>query len=424
MTDPDETARPRGPLSGVRVVDLSTVLLGPYATQILGDLGAEVIKVESPEGDMLRYGGPPARHRDMGPIFIQVNRNKRSIVLDLKTRGGAAILRRLLSRADLFLTNVRPKGLARLGFDYEAVAAVKPDIVYVSCVGFATNGPYGERQAFDDLIQAASGAASLMSRVDGDPEPRFIPSLVADKTTGLHAVYAALAALFHRARTGEGQHVEVPMLESFTSFLLAEHLYGRSFDPPTGPSGYTRVLNPNRKPFPTRDGHIFIMPYSDGQWATFFALGGRPGLMDDPRFSDFAERTRNIATLYGLIREVAATKTSAEWLDLLDKADIPAMRVNDLDAVAGDPHVAATGFLARREHPTEGAYVTPRPPVAFSRTPGGIGRDAPRLGADGPAIAAEAGFSAEEIAALARDGAFGPQGIAAATTPPRSGDPS
>jgi len=405
-----EAADAPGPLAGIRVLDLTTVLLGPYAAQILGDLGADVIKIETPEGDMLRYGGPPAKHADMGPIFIQVNRNKRSLVLDLKTSDGQAALRRLIPSADIFLTNIRPQGIARLGFDDAGVRALNPGIIYVSCVGFGSDGPYASRQAYDDLIQAASGAASLLSRVDGNPEPRYLPSLIADKTTGLHAVYAALAALFHRQRTGEGQFVEVPMLESFTSFLMAEHLYGRSFVPPTGHAGYTRVLNPNRRPFKTQDGFLAILPYSDAQWGTFFELGGRPGVMAEERFATFAARTRNIQALYALIEEVSASRTTDEWLGLLADANIPAMRINSLDDVENDPHLAATGFFAPRTHPTEGPYKTMAPPVRFSASPGSIRSDAPRLGADTRDVLREAGFSDAEIDDMASKGAFGTSG--------------
>ncbi len=396
----------KGPLAGIKILDMTSVLLGPYATQILGDMGADVIKVENPGGDIIRYGGP-SRSKGMGPIYMTVNRNKRSLVLDLKKDSAKKILKDLIKQSDVFIHNVRQGGISRLGFDYDNVKALKPDILYVHAVGYGSKGAYEGRQAYDDLVQSASGAANLLGRLDGNPEPRYIPALIADKTTGLHAVYAVLAGLFHRERTGEGQRIEVPMLESFVSFLMAEHLYGHTFDPPMSHTGYTRVINPNRKPYKTKDGYLGIMPYSDDQWAEFFRLGGKGEVWDDPRFSTFDERTKNIKALYGLIGETTETKTTDEWADLLEKANIPAMRVNDLDDLASDEHLTSVGFFERRDHPTEGPWVSMKPPVDFEKSPCSIRRDPPRLGIDGEEILSELGYSEDDIATLRADGVLG-----------------
>lgn len=395
-----------GPLKGVKVIDLTTVLLGPYATQILGDLGADVIKVENPAGDILRWGGP-GRSKDMGPIYLNVNRNKRSLSLDLKRPEAKKALRKLIETADVFIHNIRDKAIAKLGFDYEAVKEINPDIIYVHAVGFSKDGAYAGRQAYDDLVQAASGTTNFMSLVDGNPEPRYLPALVADKTTGLHAVYATLAALFHRERTGMGQFVEVPMLESFVSFSFAEHLYGHTFVPPTGQMGYKRVMNKNRKPYKTKDGYLSIVPYDDRQWTEFFKLGGRDEIYEDPRFSTYKARIENTESLYGLIAEVAATKTTEEWLHLLDKARIPAMRANDFDTLMTDEHLTSVDFFEEHDHPTEGKYVQMKAPINFEKSPSALRHHPPHLGEDNEEILREYGFSGSEITAMKKAGAFG-----------------
>ena len=402
-----------GPLAGIRLIDMTGVLLGPYATQILGDLGADIIKVEAPDGDILRWGVPPTDrniHPDMGPIYLTVNRNKRSVVLDLQKEGGREAMRRLLKSADAFMTNVRGAGLARLGFDYEGAKAIKPDLVYVHCVGFAEGGAYAGRQAYDDLVQAASGITDLMPRVDGDPTPRMLPSLVADKATGLHAVYATLAALFHRERTGEGQYVEVPMMEAMVSFTMAEHLFGAVYDGEAGLDegyGYPRVMTRNRRPYPTKDGYIAILPYRDRDWPTFFEIAGRRDLWDAFPHKDYAARTRHTEELYGLIGSVTPELTTDDWLEKLTAANIPAMKVNRLSDLMDDPHMQSVGFFERRDHPTEGPYTAMAHPVNFKGTPASIRTDAPRLGADGRAAMAELGFDEDDVRALEEEGALG-----------------
>lgn len=369
-----------GPLAGIKIVDMSSVVLGPFATLIFGDLGADVIKIETGKGDIMRYAGASPTG-DLGPIYTNLNRNKASVELDAKTNEGKAALTALLKDADIFFHNVRMAGMARLGFDYEAVKAINPSIVYVHCAGFGADGPYASRQAYDDLIQAASGFAHLNTLRDGSA-PAYAPSLVADKTVGLFATYATLAALYHREKTGEGQFVQVPMLEAFTFFNMVENLYGETFLPGNGKVAYTRSVNRNRKPYPTKDGHIALVPYSDAQWETFFELGGKPGVFDDPRFATYAARTENIGALYGLIEEVSATKTTDEWLGLMAEAQIPAMRFNEMADVVSDPHLEAVDFFESRQHAEAGAYRSMKHPVHFSATPANVRRDPPTLGAD------------------------------------------
>ena len=375
-------SEPTGPLKGIKVVDMSTVVLGPMATLLLADMGAEVIKIEHREGntpgDVMRYAGWSPTG-DLGPIFAALNRNKKGLELNVNKAEGKRVLTQLIADADIFFHNVRMAGMKRLGFDYAAVKAINPGIVYVHCAGFGTGGPHEHRQAYDDLIQGATGFAALFEERDGG-RPAYAPSLIADKTVGLFASNAALAALLHRERTGEGQFVQVPMFESFTWFNMAENLYGATFAEGDGKLGYTRSINPRRRPYPTSDGYIGIMPYSDRQWAKFFELGGRPGTMEDERFATYPRRTEHTAELYALIEEVAATKTTGEWMALLDEHHIPAMRYNRMDDMLTEEHLAATGFFQHREGEHMGAYRSMRHPVSFSATPASVHGDPPRLG--------------------------------------------
>ncbi|MGD8859606.1 MAG: CoA transferase [Myxococcales bacterium] len=395
------------PLSGYRVIDMTAVVAGPYATQIIADLGADVIKIESPGGDLMRGAGKGKRHADMAPIYLTINRNKRSVCLDLKRESAREVMRRLLAGADAFVTNVRPQGLRRLGFDYEGVRGVRPDIVYVHLVGFGSRGRYAGRQAYDDLVQAASGIADLLPRTERGGDPRFLPSLIADKATGLHAVYGLLAALLHRERTGEGQFVEVPMLESLVSFNLVEHLYGHVHVPPTAQWGYTRVLTPNRRPFRTKDAFIAIMPYTDEHWPLFFELAGHAQMWDRWRNASIQDRTRHIDELYATIGKVTREKTTDEWMELLDAHNIPCMRINRLEDLPDDPHLRDVEFFEPHRHPTEGDYVSMRHPVRFSRNDTPLRLHPPRLGADSAAVLDELGFGEDEIRALIADGSVG-----------------
>ena len=391
-----------GPLSGVRIVDCTTVVLGPWAAQQLGDMGAEVIKVEPPEGDTTRQLGP-MKNPNMGAFYLACNRNKRSIVLDLKQPAARDALLRLVKDANVLLHNYRPQAARRLGMSYETFRAVNPGIVYVGTYGFRAAGPYGDKPAYDDIIQAASGIASLQASIVG--EPRYVPTIVADKTSSMTVLAAVLAALYHQARTGEGQEVEVPMFESLAAWVMVEHLYGETFTPAADTIGYKRILNPNRRPFKTKDGYLAILPYTDQNWRDFFQLTGRQDLADDPRYKTLGTRLRHIEGLYAEVAKVAVTRTNTEWLAELDRRNIPAMTVNSLESLLHDPHLEAVGFWQLVEHPTEGPLRLPGLPATYGKTPGGIRRLPPRLGEHSEEILREAGFGADEVAALLASGA-------------------
>jgi crotonobetainyl-CoA:carnitine CoA-transferase CaiB-like acyl-CoA transferase len=391
-----------GPLAGVRVVDCTTVVLGPWAAQQLGDLGADVIKVEPPEGDTTRQLGP-MRNPDMGAFYLAVNRNKRSIVLDLKQESARAVLLRLAEKADVLLHNYRPRAARRLGLSYEMFRAVNPRLVYVGTYGFRAAGPYGDKPAYDDIIQAASGLASLQSVLVG--EPRYVPTIVADKTSSMTLLAAVLAALYHQARTGEGQEVEVPMFESLAAWIMVEHLYGETFVPPLDTAGYKRVLSRYRRPFKTKDGYLAILPYTDQNWRDFFIIAGRQDLLDDPRFKTLGTRLRHIEMLYEELGKIATTRTNADWLAELDRANIPGMIVNSLETLLRDPQLEATGFWQIVEHPSEGTLRLPGIPATYGKTPGDIRRLPPRLGEHSLEILGEAGLEAAEIDALLASGA-------------------
>jgi crotonobetainyl-CoA:carnitine CoA-transferase CaiB-like acyl-CoA transferase len=378
-------------LAGVRVVDLTSVVFGPYASQILADLGADVIKVEPPHGDHFRPGTRPAKTPGMGSGWMAVNRGKRSIALDLKSPDDLAVMHALLAGADIFITNVRGQALDRLGLAYDAVAALNPTILYAHCVGFGQAGPYADLQAYDDVIQAATGTTTLLPRTDGNPSPRYLPSLIADKVAGLHAAYAVQAALIHRLRTGRGQRIEIPMFEAFASFILLEHLGDQTFDPVIGKAGYPRQLDPNRQPFPTSDGWVSIVAYTDGAWPTLFAMLGDPKFLDDDRFRDARGRFVHSGILYARMAELTRSYTTADLVARLHAADIPAQPVRDLDDVIDDPHLAATGFFRRREHPSEGGYREMQPPVRFGDAATLPDRMPPRLDEHGAEIRRELG---------------------------------
>src|ERR1700730_14316786 len=381
-----------GPLEGVRVIDLTAVLLGPFATQHLADMGADVIKVEPPEGDLLRVsGGSMGRDKSMGPIYMAANRNKRSLCLDLKKPAACAVLKGLIKTADLFIHNSRPAAIERLGLGYEDLKKINPSIIYAYSLGYARKGPYGHKPAFDDLVQGVSGAASLQSRGDGQ-QPRFMPSLI-----------AVLGALYHRKCTGEGQMIEVPMLETLASFWLTEHLFGATWTPDRGAMGYDRIINKYRHPFPTKDGYVCALPYTDQHWITFFDIVERPDLAQDKRFADRTERPKHFSELYQVLDSLLKHRTTEEWLEAFDKADIPAMPVRTLEELFDDPHLKATGFFTAREHPTEGPIKTFASPLDFEKTKVEYRRHAPRLGGDGVEILREAGLSDAVIEKLKAD---------------------
>lgn len=385
-------------LSDIRIADMTTVIFGPYCTQTLADMGAEVVKLEPPKGDDFRNVGKPANNKGMGPCHMTINRGKRSVVWDMKSDEGQAAAARLIAASDVFIHNIRPDAVARLGLTFEDVKAIKPDIVYVHCLGFGTDGPYAGRPAYDDLIQSLAGATNLLPQVDGNEAPRFIPTAFADKVSGLHAMYATLAALHHRDRTGEAVHVEVPMFECVSSFLLEEHFYEAAFDPPVGPYYYQRQVDPSRQPVRTQDGWITIAPYVDHRWVTLFEVIGAPDELKDERISDYKGRYFNHAYLMSRVQAHFVNYATSQLLKLLGDADIPAAPVNDISDLQSDPHLQAVDFFQRREHPSEGGYWEVQPPVRFVGQPQRDIQPAPRLGEHTESVLAQLGLAPENKA--------------------------
>lgn len=396
--------KPTGPLAGIQVLDLTSVLFGPYAAQMLGDWGADVIKVEPLTGDTWRYAGQ-FRNRGMSGQFMAVNRSKRSLALDLKHPDGKATLQRLIAKADVLLSNIRPAALARLGFGYADCHALNPRLVYAAATGFGQDGPWAARPAFDEIIQASSGFASSMG---SDEEPAFVPSLVGDKICGLSMAGAISAALVHRERTGKGQMVEIPMLETIAAFNSIEMLGGHAFVPPIGPAGYKRMKE--RRPVRTKDGWLTMLPYSGDNWCEFFEAVGHPECIEDLAVRDPVARGQNIDRIYNKMAEIALTRTTAEWEELLLRIDVPHAAFAKVTEVAEQPHLKAVGMFPTLEHPTEGAIRQARPSARFSESPAAIQRMAPRLGEHSQAVLREAGFSDEEIAALVEKKAVGISG--------------
>jgi len=366
-----------GPLAGIRVIDLTTIVMGPFATQILGDMGADVIKIECTAGDIFRDVAP-FRHRGMGAPFLNVNRNKRSLVLNLELDDDRQILHKLLARADVFIYTLRPRSLARFGFDYNSLRERNPRLIHCGAYGFSEQGPYAGRPAYDDVIQAMCGTASLEGR-NNPGGPKFVNTIMADKIAGLSATYAIAFALYERERSGLGQAIEIPMFETLVSFNLIEHLAGETFRPALGGMGYDRVLSQHRRPYRTKDGYIGLMPYSTTQWQHFFEIAGQPQYAVDTRFADHAARSENIDDLYRILADILVERSTAEWIGLLEGADIPMAPVLSPEALLEDRHLEAVGFFRRDTHPSEGEIRTVSIPVRFSRTPGGIERLAPRL---------------------------------------------
>lgn len=391
-----------GPLSGVKIIDLTSNFMGPYASLLLADMGADVIKVESPTGDTTRGIGP-CRNPGMGAIFLHLNRNKRSIVMDLKAASAAAAMRRMIVQADVLMYSLRPNAMTKLGLSYEQVREINPRIIYCGAFGFGQNGPYAARPAYDDLIQAAVGLPVLQSRKSG--EPQYVATAIADRVVGMALSNAVAMALYERERSGEGQEVQVPMFETFAHFAMGDHLYGHTFVPSIGDSGYARMMNPDRRPYRTTDGYIGVNVYNDKHWHTFFEISGHPEMAVDPRFRDIAGRTENIALLYDFLAQVFETKTTAEWLELLTAGDIPAIEMNTPETLLEDRHMRDVGFFVEEEHPSEGLLRSLGIAQTWSRTSPELRYPAPRLGENSAEVLTEYGFSAEEIATMIESGA-------------------
>ena len=392
-----------GPLDGVRVLDLTTVVMGPYATQVLADLGADVIKVEPPEGDVMRYAWP-ARHRGMGHIFLNANRNKRAIALDLKQDAARDALLALARGADVLVYNIRPQAMARLRLAYEDLRSVNPRIIYVGGFGYSQRGPYAAKAAYDDLIQGAAGIPWLL-KAQGADVPRYAPVIIADRTAGLHIVNAVCAALYAREKTGAGQRVDVPMFESLLQTVLGEHLGGYTFEPQAGGLGYARMLARDRRPYRTSDGHVCALIYNDKQWRAFLTLVGRPELMEAEAFRSQEARSRNFDVAYALVDEEMRKRSTAEWIAALEAADIPVQRMNSLEDIVHDPHLEAIGYFGIVEHPSEGPIRSMAVPSEWSATAPEYRRHAPRFGEHTRELLAEAGLDDDAIEALIASGA-------------------
>ncbi|HUJ87841.1 MAG TPA: CoA transferase [Burkholderiales bacterium] len=391
-----------GPLHGVKILDLTTVVMGPYATQILADLGADVIKVEPPEGDVMRFAWP-ARHAGMGHIFLHANRNKRALALDLKQTAAREALLALAKDADVLVYNIRPQAMARLKLAYEDLRAVNPRIIYVGGFGYSQRGPYAAKAAYDDLIQGAAGIPWLLKKQGADV-PRYAPVIIADRTVGLHIANAVCAALYARERTGKGQRVDVPMFESLLQTVLGEHLGGHSFEPPAGEPGYARMLARDRRPFQTADGYVCALIYNDKQWKAFFALIGKPELMQSEKFRDQEARSRNYDDAYALVDAQMRMRSTEEWIAALEAADIPVQRMNSLTEIIADPHLAAIGYLREIEHPSEGRIRSMAVPSEWSETVPEYRLHAPRHGEHTRELLAEAGLDESAIEALLASG--------------------
>lgn len=386
-----------GVLSGVRVLDLTSTIMGPYATQILGDMGADVIKVESPDGDVMRGQGS-ARAPGMGPVHLALNRNKRSLALDLQQESGRYALTKLAATADAFVHSMRPNAVERLGFGYTRLREVNPRIVYCHATGFGSGGPYAERPGYDDLMQGLSGMCALNAVLAG--EPRYTPTAIADKTVGLMVASGILGALYHAQRTGQGQCVEVPMFESMVSFVMIEHLGDKTYDFERADYGYPRLLSSKRRPFATRDGHLCVLPYTDRQWRDFAALAGHPEWAIDDRLSTVKARGENFELQYSRMAEALLDRTTEEWLADMERLGIPAAPAVSMNGVFADPHLLATGTFMQVEQPGIGMATHVKPPITFSATPSCIRRPAPRLGEHSGEILREAGLTESEIAEM------------------------
>jgi crotonobetainyl-CoA:carnitine CoA-transferase CaiB-like acyl-CoA transferase len=386
-----------GALDGVRVIDLASVVMGPYATQILGDLGADVIKIEPPAGDSTRLTRPQ-RHPGMGALALNVNRNKRSVALDLKSDAGRAAALDLVRDADVLVTNMRPGALQRLGLDYASLAELNPKLVYCNAQGFRSDSDRAGLAAYDEIVQASSGMADLMRRATGTPT--YAPTILADKVCALTIAYAVLAALVHQRATGVGQQVEVPMTDTMLAFNLVEHLAGHTFEPPEGPIGFNRSMTPGHRAVSTKDGWACILPYTERDIRAFFAAAGRPDLADDPRFADATSRARHYGELYAEIENLAVERTTREWAEICSANSIPFAPVLELEDAEKDPYFTEGGLLEIAEHPTEGTYRRVNPPLRLSATPPTVRSECPTLGQHTVEVLTELGRTPEQIAEI------------------------
>ena len=392
-----------GPLDGVRILDLTTVVMGPYATQILADYGADVIKLEPPEGDLMRNNAP-MRSKGMGHIFMNANRNKRSVALDLKSGAGRAACLAIARGADVLVYNIRPQAMARLGLAYENLRAVNEKMIYVGCFGYSQRGPYAAKAAYDDMIQGAAGIPWLLQK-QGAAEPRYAPMIVAYRSVGQQVAGAVSAALYHREKTGKGQRVDVPMFEHLLQMVLGDHLGGYTFEPQHGEPGYHRILAPDRRPYQTKDGYVCTLIYNDKQWKGFFQIIGRPEKFDDPKFSSQEVRSKHYGEAYAFVAEELKKRTTAKWLEVLERADIPVQRMNSLDDIVANPHLAAIGYLKSIEHPSEGRIKSLAVPSEWSESAPEYRRHAPRLGEHTREVLREAGLADAQIDRLVESGA-------------------
>lgn len=389
-----------GPLQGIRILDLTSVLMGPYATSILGDMGADVIKLESLDGDIIRKAGP-SHSGEMAGMFFHANRSKRSIAVNLKTEAGLDIALRLAKTVDVLIYNVRPQAMTRLGLTYEILAEYNPRLIYVGTFGFGQDGPYAARPAYDDLIQGASGVAALLAS-SGDDIPRYVPVNIADRIVGLHAVNAILAALRYRDQTGKGQRIDIPMFETMASFVLGDHLGGLSFRPPLDEGGYARLLSRHRRPFKTADGYLCVVVYTDAHWQRFLSIASS-AIADQARYANHTSRMRHIDEINAELATIFLSRSTAEWVQALGAADIPFAPLHDLASIRNDPHLQAVGFFEKAEHPSEGPMVTMAVPSRWSESQPEPQRLAPRLGEHSAAILREIGFDERMIAKLESD---------------------
>ncbi|MDX3904482.1 MAG: CoA transferase [Pigmentiphaga sp.] len=393
----------QAPLEGLRVVDLTQVVVGPYATQFLADFGAEVIKIEHPSGDLARWIGGRSPTPGMAAKYLHLNRNKKSLALDLKKPGALDALKKLIATADVVVHNMRPPAAARLGLSADDLIKLKPDLIYCSVVGFGQQGRYRDKPAYDSIIQGASGLAAINN--GGDGQPRFVPMVIADRTVGIMVANTILMAVVQRMRRGGPQVVEVPMFESMAAFVLAEHMFLKTFEPPLGSPGDSRLLDPNSRPIRTADGYICVTANTDAQVFAMFEAMGRPDLRTDPRFADKRARFENIGEMFRIRNEIFATRTTAQWLEILEAADIPAMPLHTLDSVLEDPHLADTGLFEKIEHPTEGTITNLRNPVRFSTYEPQIKWPAPHIGEHSVELLQSIGLDDGAIGALLESGA-------------------